>query len=259
MAASGCAQASSPPSAAPNRGASAYAQTRARFVSCGSGNERRVRCIPGCYAPQVSDAESQPAADGPSPKRDADPDLVRLAAGFYGVVLLFAVGYALFSGNHEIKKILGTQMPTIPALLAGIGVGLVIVCVVRIGAEVLPAVDNAATALAELLGPVSRKDALLLALFSAVAEEVLFRGALWHHLGLAGTTCLFGLVHIVPRRKLWAYPLFAAAAGLILGLLRQGTGSVLPPILVHFVVNALNLVWIGARASKSPASAGDAA
>ncbi len=217
-----------------------------------------MRPLLGCYAPPVSDADTQ-SANAPRPVNDGNPGLTKLAAGFYGVVLLFAVGYALFSGNHEIKIILGTKAPSLPAILAGIGVGLVIVGVVRIGARVLPSIDRACGDLAAILGPVSRKDALLLALFSSVAEEVLFRGALWHHLGLAGTTCLFGLVHILPRRRLWAYPLFATGAGLILGLLREGTGSVLPPILVHFVVNALNLIWIGSKSGPSSSvPAGDA-
>jgi len=207
----------------------------------------------------VSDADIQPGQDTPRQSSDTETGMVKLAAGFYGVVLLFAVGYALFSGNHEIKLILGTQVPTVPALLAGLGVGLVIVGVVRVGVQVLPAIDNASRALGEILGSVSRKDALLLALFSSVAEEVLFRGALWHHLGLVGTACLFGLVHILPRRDLWAYPLFALGAGFVLGLLREGTGSVVPPIIVHFVVNALNLMWIGSKYGQPNAPAGDAA
>ncbi len=64
----------------------------------------------------MSDADTQSAANAPRLESDGEPGLVRLAAGFYGVVLLFAVGYALFSGNHEIKKILAkirstTQSP----------------------------------------------------------------------------------------------------------------------------------------------------
>ena len=61
-----------------------------------------------------------------------------------------------------------------------------------------------------------------------VGEELLFRGALWPHLGLPGTTFLFGLVHIIPRKQLWGYPLFALGAGLLLGLLLAvGTGGLL--------------------------------
>ena len=48
--------------------------------------------------------------------------------------------------------------------------------------------------LGELLGPITFRAALGLALLSGVAEELLFRGALWPHLGLFGTTFLFALV-----------------------------------------------------------------
>ena len=96
-----------------------------------------------------------------------------------------------------------------------------------------------------MLGPLSWKQAVLLAAFSSVAEELLFRGALWPHLGWLGTSFLFGLVHILPRKALWGYPLFALLAGLLFAILREATGSVLPPILAHFTVNALNLWWLG--------------
>jgi membrane protease YdiL (CAAX protease family) len=105
------------------------------------------------------------------------------------------------------------------------------------------------------LGPVGPVEAILLALLSGVAEELLFRGALWHHLGFAGTTLLFGLVHVLPSRKLWLYPVFAIAAGALLGLLRDGQGNVLPPMLAHVLVNAANLMWLGGRARQTAAPA----
>ena len=65
-----------------------------------------------------------------------------------------------------------------------------------------------------------------------------------------GTTLLFGLVHVLPRRSLWIYPLFATLAGLLFGLLREGTQSLWPCILAHVAVNVLNLAWIGQIARK---------
>ena len=61
---------------------------------------------------------------------------------------------------------------------------------------------------------------------------------------------VFGLVHVLPRKRLWAYPLFAAGAGLMLGILRDASGSVIPPILAHVTVNGLNLVWLGRNHAK---------
>jgi membrane protease YdiL (CAAX protease family) len=179
-----------------------------------------------------------------------DRRLVRLAAGFYGIATLFALGYAGFSGT--IGTVFGEETPGAGATLAAVVLGLGIVGLSRLGARVWPRMARAADALGDLLGPLSWGGAIVLALMSGFAEELLFRGALWPHLGLFGTTLLFGLVHFVPKKALWGYPLFALAGGFLLGLLRRGGGSVFPPMLAHAIVNALNLAWIGRRRSAAP-------
>lgn len=209
-------------------------------------------------APSPRPVGPPPPLPAPTPPPAPAPEshdrrMMRLAAGFYGVVTLFALGYSAFSGT--LPTLFGDAAPSGSALLAGLVVGLAIVGLCRIGARVLPAVDHAATSLARLLGPITWRGALGLALLSGVAEELLFRGALWAHLGLFGTTFLFGLVHVVPKRELMGYPLFALGGGLLLGLLRQGSGNVLPAILAHATVNAWNLTWIGHRAAAARAPA----
>lgn len=179
-------------------------------------------------------------------------DLLRLGLGFYGVVTLFALGFDLFSrvrgsGAAEGVPLLSLSLPSWEALAAGLGIGLAVVALTRVGRRAWSAVDRAAREFASLLGPLGWKEAWLLALASGVGEELLFRGALWPYLGLLGTTLLFGLVHVVPRRALWGYPLFAALVGLLVGLLREASGSVLPCVIAHVVVNGLNLSWLGAR------------
>ena len=198
-------------------------------------------------APRLS---SPPGAED----KTAGAALVRLAGPFYGIVTLFAVGYAIFdriASEAEVKgPFLGLALPSLGLALAGIGVGIVIVAVVHAGRRVLLSIERAARAMARILGPLSRKQALYLALVSAAGEELLFRGALWEHLDLLGTTLLFGLVRVVPRRDLWGYPLFALGAGLLFGLLRDSSGSVFPPMLAHFVINAVNLAWLGANHAR---------
>jgi membrane protease YdiL (CAAX protease family) len=186
----------------------------------------------------------------PPPLAPASPgararSILRPAATFYGIVVLFAAGYAVFSNKSSV--LFGEQAPTPLWLLAGVGAGLVVVALCHLGRKTVPALDRAADALIDILGPISYRTALLLALLSGVAEELLFRGALWPHLGLVGTTLLFGLVHFVPRRGLAGYPLFAGVVGLLLGALRLGSGSLVPPVLTHVTVNALNLAWLERR------------
>lgn len=184
---------------------------------------------------------------GPDPRGPHGHELVRLAAGFYGITVLFAIGYALFSGT--IGTLFGTRGPSVGHLLAAVGLGGLVVGASHLAGRALPVVGRAWRALEDLLGPLDRRAALTLALVSGVAEELLFRGALWPHLGLAGTSLLFGLVHVLPRRALAVYPVFATLVGLLLGLLREGSGSVVPPMVAHVLVNGTNLLLLARRPS----------
>lgn len=176
---------------------------------------------------------------------------MRFAVPFYGLVALFALGFALFGPG--LGTLWGERAPTLPGLLAALGVGVGLVVLTRVASRTWPPMARTADVLADALGPLAWPWAVVLALLSGVAEELLFRGALWPVLGLFGTTLLFGLVHVLPRRPFWVYPLFATLAGLLLGLLRRGTQSLWPAVLAHVTVNALNLAWLGARARRRAA------
>lgn len=180
---------------------------------------------------------------GASPTEE--PRLLRLAFGFYAIVTLFAIGYALFSGG--LGRLFGEAFPSAANVLAAILVAAGVVGMCHLGDRIFPQVRRAGDALIDLLGPVSVSGALLLSALAGFAEELLFRGALWPALGLWGTSLLFGLVHTLPRRSLALYPLFAAAVGLLLGLLRSGSGSVLPAMIAHAGIDAANLLWLSRR------------
>jgi hypothetical protein len=93
--------------------------------------------------------------------------------------------------------------------------------------------------------------ALLLAAVTASAEEVFFRGALLPLVGLVAQALLFGLFHPVPRRG-WAYPAFAALAGLAFGALTQVSGSLLPAMVAHFGINLQGLWEVRQRRAPAP-------
>lgn len=196
-------------------------------------------------------------ASAPPPPRA--PSLLRRVLPFYGVVILFALGYSLFS--DEIGVLFGDKPLQLKSLAAALGIALGLVAVARVGSRAWAPLERAADAARVLLGRIPAVEIAGLALLSGVAEELLFRGALWKPLGPWGTTLLFGLVHFVPRRSLWIYPLYAAAAGLFLGMLREGTGSLIPCMLAHALMNGLNLAWITRarpRAAAATAEAGGA-
>jgi membrane protease YdiL (CAAX protease family) len=195
--------------------------------------------------------DANPIPQAPAPPASGRR-LIRLATGFYAIVALFAVGYALFSGT--VGTLLGERAPDLTGLLGAVAIAALLVLITRLGSRAWKPLSNMTDELTDLIGPLTVPQAIVLALLSGVSEELLFRGALWPHLGL-WTTLLFGLVHVLPRRRLWVYPVFATVAGLLLGVLRAGRGSVVPAMLAHVLVNAVNLAWLGGLARKRAAPA----
>jgi membrane protease YdiL (CAAX protease family) len=103
------------------------------------------------------------------------------------------------------------------------------------------------------LGPLTGAEVLSLAFASGIAEEMLFRGALQPAFGsmlgsevagLVAATLAFGALH-VGGRDMWPWTAFALALGGYLGWLQLYADNVLPPIVLHVLVNAVNLRRIG--------------
>jgi membrane protease YdiL (CAAX protease family) len=108
--------------------------------------------------------------------------------------------------------------------------------------------------LAELIGPLSGAQVVVLALASGLGEEAFFRGALQPRVGLVLASLLFGLAHLVPRRELAPWAGFAALAGVLLGALFETTGNLLAPVAAHVLINGINLRWLSrASALRGPA------
>jgi len=176
------------------------------------------------------------------------PTIVRTATWFYSAVIAAACVYAWVFGHFD--ALLGETSPSGESLLHGVMLALMIVAISHLSVRLFRNMRRASAIMAELLGPITVAQALWLAVLSGFAEELLFRGALWPHLGLVGGAVLFGVLHTVPVRMLAFYPVFAFLAGLVLGLLRENSGSLWPAVLCHFLVNALNLAWIGSMERK---------
>lgn len=75
-----------------------------------------------------------------------------------------------------------------------------------------------------------------LAVWVAVAEEILFRGALQYWLGITGTSLLFTFVHFRYLKR-WLLMVMLFAVSLLLGWVTEQTGSLVSAICAHFVLN----------------------
>lgn len=77
----------------------------------------------------------------------------------------------------------------------------------------------------------------------AVAEELLFRGAIQHWLGVIGTSLLFTLIHF-RYLKQWILVTVLFGVGSLLGGLTESTGSLVPAVVAHFTVDFVLGLWI---------------
>ena len=170
------------------------------------------------------------------------PPIVRLGTAFYAGVIVAALLWALVFG--QIDVIFGERSARFMPLSQGVLIGLIIVGLCHLANAFVRPFRRSTKAISRMVGPLSVRQALWLAVLSGFAEELLFRGALWPQLGLMGSAVLFGILHTIPSRALVAYPIFAFLAGIALGALREHTGSIFPAVLCHITVNALNLLWI---------------
>jgi membrane protease YdiL (CAAX protease family) len=177
--------------------------------------------------------------------------LLKLATIFYVVVGFAAWGWAAWF-DHPL---FGERAPTTLGVGYGVVAGLVVVALCHLAYQVSKAVRRASDMIGRFFGPVTTLQAVWLALISGFVEEIGFRGALWPQLGLVGTALFFGLCHTIPVRALAGYPIFAFFAGLILGHLRDATGSVWPAVACHVTINALNIAWLGGRQRHEPVRA----
>lgn len=92
----------------------------------------------------------------------------------------------------------------------------------------------------------------LIAVVSAIGEEILFRGALQPFLGLFLVSCLYGLIQFGPTLALSIWSLMAFARGLLLGWLFMATGSLWPGLVAHLAYNLWTLAKFKRTVPQGP-------
>lgn len=179
----------------------------------------------------------------PVPVRRSRPlALVRMGPVLllYAAMSMAAVAWGLLRGPPDLITPDAVPMGPWAANACGLGLGLAAVLLSRGLLVRVGRVRHLSLRMARLLGPLDGPTILVLAVVSAVAEELLFRGAMQPTLGLVPSALIFGGLHIGPDRSFWPWTLNAAVMGLALGGLVWGTGSVLPAVLAHFTINFFN-------------------
>jgi membrane protease YdiL (CAAX protease family) len=173
--------------------------------------------------------------------------MVHFAVLFYGPLILFA--YALLLWRHGwglFRPEPGWIAWSVAAALLALGV---VVLSRWLGGRFSWARDMEGEFL-QVLGPLTPMEAVALALLSGIGEEAFFRGVLQPRLGLLWTTTIFGAVHVPFSVRLIPWTIFAWLMGLVLGLLFDWSGSLVPPVVAHALINGINLMALGIKARQ---------
>ncbi|MET0341694.1 MAG: CPBP family intramembrane glutamic endopeptidase [Polyangiales bacterium] len=110
--------------------------------------------------------------------------------------------------------------------------------------------DALARALRGAVLGASPRELRWMALGGALAEELLFRAALVPILGIAASAVVFGALHFSGRATYFTWMLWATGMGVLLGMLFVYSGSLLPPLLAHALINHENMRFL--RAGMTP-------
>ena len=166
--------------------------------------------------------------------------------GLYGGMALVALVIAAGRGNPDLYRLdadaAGWLLGAGPAI--GFAIGLGVVGLTRIATKHFQWARDLHASFRDLLGPLSTREIVILALASSIGEELLFRGALLSWLGVWPQAIIFALLHVGPGKRFLPWTLSAAVLGLAFGWLAEWTGNLGAPIAAHFAINFFNLRYI---------------
>ena len=104
--------------------------------------------------------------------------------------------------------------------------------------------------LLEIIGTTPVYKLVFLSLLSAAGEETLFRMALQVNVGIFATCFLFSLLHLGPKGVPNSWTLMAVIISALLGLVYKYTGSMIPVLIGHFVMNITSMLRLKLRYLK---------
>jgi membrane protease YdiL (CAAX protease family) len=155
------------------------------------------------------------------------------------VLILVAVVGLAFS-ERGILAAIAPRDGFLEALLVGAASGAGCVAVLW-SLRKAPALRDLERWQRELVSEWTNTDAVVVALVSGIAEEVLLRAFLQPVIGLVPAAVLFAVLHLVPDRRLWSWPVFALGCGLVLGVLFDRYGYPAAAA-AHVVINLVALL-----------------
>lgn len=171
-----------------------------------------------------------------------------LVIGLYGAMALVALVICAGRGDPDVYRFSASpHWPLLAGPLAGVAVGLAVVGMTRLATRRFAWAKQLHASFHDLLGPLTGREIVILALASSIGEELLFRGALLPWLGLWPQAVVFALLHVGPGKRFLPWTLSALMLGAGFGWLTVWTTNLGAPIAAHFMINFLNLRYIVAE------------
>jgi hypothetical protein len=169
-----------------------------------------------------------------------------LIMALYGALALLAVLISAGRSDLDIYRIEGrsTGLLLLLSPVIGIAVGLIIVFLSRLAVHQLDWARRLHRDFRGILGQLTAKEILVLAIASSVGEELLFRGALQPWVGLWPQAVIFALLHIGPGLRFLPWTASAFVLGVAFGYMFELSGDLGGPIAAHFTINYMNLHFI---------------
>ncbi len=168
-----------------------------------------------------------------------------LVIGLYGGMAIVGLLIAAGRGNPDLYRV--GEAPTWMLLggpAIGVAVGLAVVALTRLATKHFAWARELNSSFRDLLGPLTGREILILALASSIGEELLFRGALLPWLGVWAQAALFAALHVGPKKRFLPWTASAFVLGAAFGELAVRTGNLGGAIAAHFMINFLNLRYI---------------
>ena len=173
--------------------------------------------------------------DDPLPKSIPAVVLIH-QEGVIGVIAL--VGLSLRS--EGLVAGLAPNGSAAMAILSGLGVGAICAVALWLLRRLPPLADLERWQRLMVRGW-SATDATAVAVFSGLAEEALIRALLQPVIGLVPSALLFAVLHFIPDRRLWLWPVLALVLGVVLGLVYE-VGGYPAAAAAHIAINGFSLL-----------------
>ena len=177
-----------------------------------------------------------------------------LVIGLYASMGIVAFLLAAGRGDPDLYRLGGSPpgWKLAAAPLLGALLGLAVVGLTRVATSRFQWARDLHNSFKEVLGPLTGREIVILALASSIGEELLFRGALLTWLVICIQSAVFAALHIWPGRRFLPWTVSALVLGVACGLLAKWTGNLGGPIAAHFAINYLNLRFIVGNVEPKP-------